>query len=403
MIQRYDVVVVGGGMIGLALAVALAQGGKRVGVIEAQAPRPFAPDDAFDLRVIAVNRASQNLLARFGAWQALTALRVSPYERMCVWDAAGRGEIRFSAADLGEPDLGHIVENRLLQLALLQVAQRLPTFDWLCPAELQGFAVDAREVIVTLADGRHLIAPLLVGADGVQSRVRERAGIAQRREDYGQRSIVCAVRTEQPNQRTAWQRFLPYGVLAFLPLTEYVSSIVWSVREDRVEPLIALDDAAFAAELTEAFAARLGAVTEVGPRAAFPLRGTHAERYIARRVALIGDAAHTIHPLAGQGANLGFLDAATLAEAILSTSRDPGSELVLRRYERARVGENHLMQRAMEGFKLLFGSALPPVQWARNTGLRVVDRLTPLKHELMRYAMGLRGELPELARSALPQ
>ncbi|MGF1547272.1 MAG: UbiH/UbiF/VisC/COQ6 family ubiquinone biosynthesis hydroxylase [Thiotrichales bacterium] len=401
MILRYDVIVVGGGMIGLTLALALAREGKRVGVIEAREPAPFAPNDPYDQRVIAVSRAAQNLMARLGVWPQLQAWRVSPYQHMVVWDAQGDGAIQFSANDLGEPNLGHIAENRLLQLALLQAAHAQPSLDWLCPATLRGFAADTREVIVTLDDGRHLIAPLLVGADGAQSQVRALAGIEQRMADYGQRGIVCVARTEQPNRQTAWQRFLPYGVLAFLPLQNDLSSIVWSVADERADELLALDDEAFAVALTEALAARLGPVLEVGPRVAFPLRGRHAERYIGTRVALIGDAAHTIHPLAGQGANLGFLDAAVLAQTLLDTRRDPGSQVVLRRYERARAGENALMQRAMEGLKWLFGVQAPPLPWLRNTGLSLVDRATPLKHELMRQAMGLRGELPRLVRPVL--
>ncbi|MGF1642450.1 MAG: UbiH/UbiF/VisC/COQ6 family ubiquinone biosynthesis hydroxylase [Thiotrichales bacterium] len=403
MIRRYDVVVVGGGMVGLAFALALAREGRRVGVIEAREPPAFAANDPYDLRVIAVNRAAQNLLTRLGAWTQLHAWRVSPYQHMVVWDAAGGGKIQFSAADLGEPNLGHIVENRLLQLALLQAARAQPGFDWLCPAALQSFAADGKEVIVTLSDGRHLIAPVLVGADGAQSQVRAHAGIEQRLTDYGQRAIVCIARTEAPNQQTAWQRFLPYGVLAFLPLQNDLSSIVWSVEDERVDGLLALGDEDFAVALTEAFDTRLGRVTEVGPRAAFSLRARHAERYIANRVALIGDAAHTIHPLAGQGANLGFLDAATLAETLLGTRRDAGSRLVLRRYERARAGENVLMQRAMEGFKWLFGTQVQPLPWVRNTGLNLVDRAAPLKHALMRQAMGLQGELPALARPVVAQ
>ena len=400
MINRYDITITGGGMTGLALACALGQQGRRVAVLEAApTPAPFDRDADIDLRVVAVNRASQALLDNLGAWQRLAQWRISPYDRMHVRDAGGSASIGFGASELGEPDLGHIVENRLIQRALYEVAEAQENVDWFDGIEITNIGVDEHDAVLTLADGRVFTSKLVVGADGRFSRVREAAGIPVRSRDYHQKAIVATVETEQPSDRTAWQRFLPDGVLAFLPLNDGRSSIVWSSQ--RADELLALDDAAFRQALGEAFDFHLGEVVASSERAAFPLIGRHAERYVKPRLALIGDAAHTIHPLAGQGVNLGFMDVAELAEVLARTSRDPGSLLVLRRYERARKGENAMMQKLMEGFQLLFINDIAPLRRLRGLGLTITDQLGPLKATMMRYAMGTMGELPPLARYRL--
>jgi 2-octaprenylphenol hydroxylase len=400
MIHRYDIVVNGGGMTGLALACALGQQGKKVAVLEAgPEPAEFAPGSEPDLRVVALNRASQALLDNLGAWNRLRGWRISPYQRMHVWDAGNSGNISFSAADLGEPNLGHIVENNLIQRALFEVAQSLESVDWIDNIRIKNIAIDTRDAIITLEDGRILTSQLIIGADGRFSQVREAAGIALHSRDYHHQGIVAIIGTEHPGDLTAWQRFLPDGVLAFLPLSDGRSSIVWSTQ--RAEEILALDDEAFKQALGEAFDFHLGKILTASKRAAFPLIGRHADTYIKPRIALIGDAAHTIHPLAGQGVNLGFMDVAELANVLSTTQRDYGSLSVLRRYERARKGENTAMQKLMEGFQTLFINNIPPLAGLRGLGLTIADNLLPIKSEMMRYAMGTRGDLPPLSRYRL--
>jgi 2-octaprenylphenol hydroxylase len=352
--------------------------------------------------VSAISRASQRLFAAVGAWDGMTAWRVSPFRDMRVWDATGFGSIHFDSADIGEPLLGWIIENRVIQHALLERARQCPAVDLLCPTALEtAQPLEAGGWRVGLKDGREFTTRLLVGADGAQSKVRQLAGIETGGWGYDQHAVVASVRTAQPHQETAWQRFLPSGPLAFLPLHDGRCSIVWSTTPERATGLLALNDEDFGAALAAAFEARLGAILEVGPRAAFPLRLQHAQAYVKPGVALIGDAAHVIHPLAGQGVNLGLLDAATLAEVLsdaMADDRDITSLKVLRRYERWRKGDNLLMLGIMDGFKRLFGTSLPPVRLLRNLGLNLTDAAGPLKNLIARRAMGLEGDLPRLAR-----
>ncbi len=398
----YDLVVVGGGMVGCTLAAACSEQGLSIAVLEVRPPAREWPPGDVDLRVSAVNRASQRILSHVGAWGRMVELGVNPYRQMEVWDAVGGGSICFDSADLGEPDLGHIVENRVIQLALWERLERAPDVDLLCPARISDLALDDRRASVTLHDGRGLTARLLVGADGRDSLVRQLAGIATHGWDYDQRAIVALVRTERPHEETAWQRFLPTGPLAFLPLADGRCSIVWSVKDSRADELLAMSDAAFRAALEESFDRRLGDILEVGPRASFPLRLQHAKAYGQARLALVGDAAHALHPLAGQGLNLGLLDAAEFAAAIAraqTLGRDIGSRAVVRRYERARRGNNMLMLAAMDGFKRAFSNELPPLAALRSLGLRLTDRAMPLKRLLGEMALGTVGERPPLART----
>jgi len=351
--------------------------------------------------VFAVTRASERIFRAIGCWDVIEQGGISPFRAMQVWDASSTGEIHFDSAELGEPTLGYIVEQRVIQAALNARMEALPTLDRLCPAELAGFDMDADGTRITLDDGRSLSARLLVGADGAQSRVRGMADIAIEARPYDQEAVVAVVTTEQSHQETAWQRFLPTGPLAFLPLRDGRSSIVWSTTPDQAALLCDLDKADFLRELSSAYANRLGAVIDVEERVRFPLQRLHATRYVSERLALIGDAAHVIHPLAGQGVNLGLLDAAALAEVILETlhsGRDPGRLNNLRRYERWRHGNNHAMQRAMDGFKTLFGESAVPVRSVRSLGLGLVNRLGPVKQLIARHAMGLEGDLPRMAR-----
>jgi len=397
----YDVVIAGGGMVGATLACALGDSNLRVGLVETTPLlrlRPTAPPDA---RVSAISRASQHILAAVGAWPDIAAWRISPYREMRVWDAAGSGQIHFDSATLGEPLLGWIIENRVMQYALLTRAQTCANVELLCPAALGAIERQDDGLLVQLQDGRTLRTRLLVGADGGNSQVRQWAKIATGGWSYQQNAVVCPVGTERFHAETAWQRFLPTGPLAFLPLHDGRCAIVWSTTPEQAAQLTALDADAFALKLAEAFDWRLGGVTEVGPRATFPLRLQHARHYVAPRIALIGDAAHVIHPLAGQGVNLGLLDAAALADVLLDARGDIGSLKILRRYERWRKGDNLMMLAAMDGFKHLFGSSWTPVRLLRNIGLNVTDATAPVKHLLARRAMGLEGDLPRLARKEL--
>lgn len=400
----YDLIIAGGGMVGSALACALGTADLKIALLEGLPLERIRPGEKLDSRVSAISHASQRIFAAVGAWDGMTAWRVSPFRDMRVWDATGFGQIHFDSVAIGEPLLGWIIENRVIQFALLERARQLPAVELLCPAALEtAQALDNGCWWVRLNDGRELTTRLLVGADGAQSRVRQLAGIKTSGWGYGQTAIVANVRTTEPHQETAWQRFLPTGPLAFLPLADGRCSIVWATPPEQADALLVLNEAEFAEALAEAFDQRLGAIVEVGPRAGFPLRLQHARAYVQPGLALIGDAAHVIHPLAGQGVNLGLLDAATLAEIILdavAAGHDFGSLKALRRYERWRKGDNLLMMGVMDGFKRLFGQAPPPVRLLRNLGLNLTDAAGPLKHFIARRAMGLTGDLPRLARAA---
>lgn len=403
MTDTYDVVIAGGNMVGAALGCALGTLGLRAAVVEPRKPARAPFPAPHDLRVSALTRATQHMFENLGVWPAMEAQGVSPFREMRVWDAGGAGRLHFDSADLGEPALGYIVENRVIQAALVERLRELPAVEWLCPDTVDAFEVGVGGVSVATGEGRRLEARLLVGADGSDSRIRQLARIPVRGWPYEQTAVVATVRTERSHAETAWQRFLPTGPVAFLPFADGACSIVWSTTPEHADELMVMDDASFCARLSQAFEYALGQVVETSPRASFPLRLRHAARYVDLRIALVGDAAHMIHPLAGQGANLGFMDAAALAEVVVSASpqrRDPGELAVLRRYERWRKGENMLMMSSMDVLKRLFGADAMPVRLARNWGMGLVNAAGPMKHGIMRRAMGLSGDLPRLARRA---
>jgi 2-octaprenylphenol hydroxylase len=403
---RADLIIVGAGMVGSALALALKDSGLDILLIDGSplSVKPFDAQAPFEPRVSALSAASQRILERLGAWSGVTARRSSPYGEMQVWDGSGTGRIHFSAASVHAEVLGHIVENRVIQDALME-----PLHDsgiGLLPgARLERLRRSGDDWLLTLVDGRELRTPLVVAADGGNSAVRRLAGCATREWDYLHHAIVTSVRCAESHQRTAWQRFTDEGPLAFLPLEragEHWCSIVWSVTPSESERLMALDDAAFCTELGRAFEWRLGEVLGADPRLCIPLRQRHAKRYVEEGLALIGDAAHTIHPLAGQGVNLGFLDAAVLAEVLLHAAgrgERLADERVLGRYERRRMPHNLAMMAAMEGFERLFQANPLPLRWLRNSGLNWVDGMPEAKALFVRQALGLSGDLPELARA----
>ncbi len=397
-----DVAIVGGSVVGLTLASLLLKAGFKVAVIEAGPERPlFQADEPVDLRVFAITRASERILASAGAWPKIASSRLGNFRSMQVWDEQGSGRISFDARHLCEPTLGYIVENRLIQSALEQALQANSELIWHRPAKLEGLQVDEQRAHLFLQDGKSLSARLVAGADGAFSRVRELCGIDTTGRDYQQTALVCNVSTEQSHEETARQRFLQTGPLAFLPLQDKnQSSIVWSTTPQEAERLLKLTEAEFRQELASAFEHALGAITACSDRAIFPLNRAHAEHYVRPRIALLGDAAHRIHPLAGQGANLGLLDAASLAEILIDAEPDNlGSLRVLRRYERWRRGDNLSMMLAMDAFKDLFSSKNLALRLLRNAGMDCLDQQEIIKSLIMKRAMGLMGDLPVSARS----
>lgn len=400
--RQQDVVIIGAGIAGSSLAVALAGHGLSITLVEAQSVvRPDLPMvrdvQSFDTRVSALTPRSQVFLGKQGAWEAIAAYRYCAYRHMTVWDAEGTGQIDFDHAEVNVPELGYIVENRAIVSALLAQVETAPDVTLMSPVALTSCShLASSRISLTLDDGQVLETALLVAADGALSRVRELMAFDSREWDYGHRGIVATVEVAHSHEDTAWQRFLPSGPLALLPLPgaegHHYCSIVWSLREHLVDDLLELDETAFCAELERASEGRLGAVLGASKRFAFPLRQRHAVDYVQPGVALVADAAHTIHPLAGQGINLGLQDVSVLAEEILkgrARGVSPGELALLRRYQRQRKGENLAMMTAMDGFKRLFEHQALPLRWLRNAGMRRVDQMLPLKQRIMRQAMGL--------------
>jgi 2-octaprenyl-3-methyl-6-methoxy-1,4-benzoquinol hydroxylase/2-octaprenylphenol hydroxylase len=396
-----DLAVVGAGAVGAALALAAARAGLDVALIERREPAAFRLDDEIDLRVFALSPASRNTLDRLGVWAPIAATRACAYRAMRVWDAAGSGEIAFDATLVGEDALGYIVEGRLLQHVLWQALRESARIEVFCPAELVECNQGAERVELVMSDGRRLGAQLAVAADGAESPLRALAGIPIESHDYTQRAVVAHLRCAASHQDTAWQRFLPGGPLALLPLLDGRVSIVWSLPEAQAQAMLALDDDEFCAAVSRASDERLGAMSATTARASFPLRRQLAERYAQGRVALVGDAAHVVHPLAGQGMNLGLLDAATLAaelQAARAAKLDLGDGRVLARYARARQGENALAARTFESLGAIYAADLPLWARLRGAGLAVLNALPPLKRQIALHACGYGGQVPPLAR-----
>lgn len=399
--QNVDVVIVGGGMVGLGLAAALKGSALKVAVVEGQLPASEL-DEAPDNRVSALSLASQRILQQVGAWRGIEARRLQPYGQMEVWEQDSFGRIAFDAASLRQPELGHIVENRVIQLALLEALLDGDNIQLLSPARASSLQSGEAGSLLLLEDGRALSAKLVVAADGAHSWVRRQADIPLTSWDYGHHALVATVRCAEPHEAVARQIFTPEGPLAFLPLWQPdLCSIVWSVPAARAEALCQCDEEQFNRQLTTAFDGRLGLCKVEGVRSAIPLTARYARDFARERLVLVGDAAHTIHPLAGQGVNLGLLDAAALAEQILrnqAAGKDIGQLANLRGYERWRKSEAASMLAAMEGLKRLFAGANPLKKLVRGAGLCAFDLLTPLKQSVIRAAMGLEGELPALAK-----
>ncbi|MAA75101.1 MAG: 2-octaprenyl-3-methyl-6-methoxy-1,4-benzoquinol hydroxylase [Salinisphaeraceae bacterium] len=395
---RHDVAVVGGGMVGAVLSVALEQAGFKVALIEAREPAPWSANDDYDLRVSAVSPASRNLLANLGLWDAVAAGRISPYRGMRVWERPGGPRLDFEHSALGLPELGHIIENNLIVTAAWN---RMAAVRRYCPALLEALTVESDRVQLFLDSGETVEARLAIGAEGARSKVRDLAGMATRGWAYGQRCTVGTVTTERSHQAIAWQRFLPTGPVAFLPLADGRCSLAWHADDALAHTLSALDDSTFLDRLTEASDAALGQVTAVAARAAFPLQLQHAQEYVRPRLALIGDAAHVLHPMAGQGVNLGLMDIATLVDVLTRArdkSQDIGALRVLKRYQRPRRAENALMLGAVDGIQKLFAGSTGLLAELRNQGMASLNALSPLKQLMIQQATGFSGSPPPLLR-----
>ena len=391
----YDIAVVGGGMVGAATAALLADNGLQVALLDRQRPQSFDAGAGIGLRVSAIAPGSARVLAGAGAWQRIAATRVSPYTAMEVEAARSAGKLCFEAHEHGLEQLGWIVENDLVRWAAWQALESRGV-DVICPAAVAG--LDRRRTHVALETGgsETLTARLVVAADGAGSRVRELAGLETIERDYAQRAVVAMLTTAESNPGIAWQRFLDTGPLAFLPLADGRSSMVWTLPAERAEDTVAMSARELTGHLTAAGATRFGEVTDAGPAAAFPLRLRLAESMVADRVVLVGDAAHQVHPLAGQGVNLGLLDAAALAETLPASLADTDAlTRALGRYERWRLSENTLISRGIDTIQRLFRG---PATRLGGFGLGLVERIGPAKRLFLRRACGIHGEAPALAR-----
>ena len=401
MAEHYDLVVVGGGMVGAAIALGLAKTGQRVALVENQLPEAFDPEQPLDLRVSALSPASIELLESLGVWRTILSWRACPYRRMRVWeldeDAAGlSGQLakhlatEFDSDELGLEQLGYIVENRLIQRALIEELQQTPVD--LITQTVRAVDYSPGASLVELGSGESLVARLLVAADGGNSLVRSAAALGVHQWDYAQRAMVINVTTDEPQQDITWQQFTPSGPHALLPLPGNHASLVWYDSPAKIDALLQLSDAELQAQLYQHFPQRLGNLRSIDARGAFPLRRLHAQRYYKQGVVLAGDAAHQINPLAGQGVNLGFQDVKALIEALseaLSQGQRIDATAPLAAYEKRRKNANLLMVQAMDAFYQGFSNTKPPLKFARNLMLGVGGALSPLRRQIIKLASGL--------------
>jgi 2-octaprenylphenol hydroxylase len=388
-------------MAGAAAACALAHGGVKVALLDGHNPERQWPSESIDIRVSALTKASQNILELLGAWPGMVQRGVCAYRDMRVYDARGGGELHFDCADTAFNELGHLVENRVTVASLWDVLATLPSATCVTSVYVSELQLNEKGRQVKLADGRVFEAELVIAADGSESALRTMMGIEVTGWDYHQAGLVVTVTTEKSHQATAWQCFLDEGPLAFLPLKNGQCSIVWTLRSETAKNYLTLNDEDFLPILEHASGGILGRMLNVGPRGAFPLCFQYANRYTDERFALIGDAAHVMHPLAGQGANAGFLDAAAIAELVIKTRQERrplSSSRFLRSYERWRKGDNLVMMASLDVINKIYRVTLPPFASMRSAGMNWINDTALLKTYFNHYAMGLREDLPKLAK-----
>lgn len=389
--SNYDVIIVGAGIVGLTLANFLANSNLKVAILEQQTPLAWHPQNN-DLRVSAIAKANQQLFAEIGAWQRMCAKRVAPFRRMHIWEEQSQAEIHFDCNEIHIDSLGYIIENQVIQSALIENLHDATNVNFIYPVKIQKFHDTKDQVILHLADDSEITTRLLVAADGARSKICEWAKFEIEKKLYNQSAIVANVEFSKNHQDTAYQKFLSTGPLAFLPLSKSNQySIVWSTLPEDARKLIDLSDEDFIQELSKAVGSELGLIESISKRMDFPLQMQHAKQYIKSRIAAVGDAIHTIHPLAGQGVNLGIQDAKELAEIILQAKqkdRDIGAHDTLRRYERSRRGPNLAMIKIVDGLKMIFSEQSIPVVQLRRMSLAIGERVNFLKNCCMRYAVG---------------
>lgn len=401
--MQTDIAIVGGGHVGLTLACALAQSTSlSITVVEAK-EEPSAWNNAgYHHRVSAISLSSQRIFKSLGVWAGIASRRISPFNCISVRDAKTPGQIQFHGHDIAEPILGYIVENNAIQTALIEKVKQYPQISYLTSVILTGFKADAAQATLQLSDDKSITCKLAVAADGANSWLRQQAGIQCPRQDYQQAAIVASVKTAIPHALTARQIFLNTGPLAFLPMQdEHWCSIVWTLPAATANEYMQLNEQDFRAKLADTFLHELGEIVEIDKRYSFPLGRQQAQHYIASRLALVGDAAHTVHPLAGQGVNMGLLDAASLTDIICETDlkrRDIGGVSALRRYERWRKGDHLLMYQGIDLIKQCFENHQPTFQRARHRGLAIVNQVNGLKNIFTRHAVGNRAGLPSFAQ-----
>jgi 2-octaprenylphenol hydroxylase len=407
--QSFDIAIVGAGMVGLSLACALARLNLKIAIIDRSTIPLKESWQGFDPRVSAIVKSSEYFLKNIGAWQFIEQERHCAYSGMDVWEKDGTGNIQFDSAELAESELGFVIENRIMQWAMQSLLLNQNNVSWFCPENISSFkqeqgSTQEQKWKIDFESGQSIQSELLIGADGALSFVREQLNIELTTKDLEHKAIVCNVETELPHDNIARQIFLPSGPIAFLPLAENdkACSIVWSATPQTSDSLMSLSESDFNLKLNQCFENKLGKVVGSDKRFSFPLFQRHAQTYISSQAALIGDAAHTIHPLAGQGVNLGYMDAAVLAEEIQRAQKRKisiGSKEVLRRYERRRRGQVTLMMNSMRGFQQIYSIGNADLIGLRNLGVKLTNKISPIKNHILSRAMGLDGDLPKLARS----
>jgi 2-octaprenyl-3-methyl-6-methoxy-1,4-benzoquinol hydroxylase len=419
MTKQYDVIIVGAGMVGAAIACGLARSDLKVAVVDPLVPSPFVEGESPHIRVSAISYASEQILRNLGAWQHIEAKRICPYRRLAVNelpsnkgisallpDISAWARTEFDASQIGQSHLGHIIENDIVHLALHEAMTSLDNVSIYCPDKIESMNLIGEQKLFKLSNAGEITSRLVVGADGAQSRVREQANLGQYKEKYSQHAFVCTVTYEGEQEDITWQSFTSHGPLAFLPLAdsgdEHYASLVWYDSPKSVGALCEIDESELMEKLATAYPRELPPIKRIVERASFPLYKSHAINYVSQGVALAGDAAHTINPLAGQGVNLGFMDAAMLIE-ILAKAKLDGENIasleVLQRYQKNRKPENQKMMSIMDMFYHGFSNELLPLRVMRNIGLGLANNSGPAKNKVMQYAVGAIGNLPKLAQA----